>query len=244
MLFNILLLITVVTLIIGFFFFTKTGKRVRLRASGTSDQIFEEDASTPQGAAAYYNTAIAKKEEEYRNVSSTYAKTLGKISDYEDQLRKLKKDDMQLNININSCIDKNDDNGATVYLTKQQEVTEKIEVIKSTLEQMKKDAKFHEERKNKIFDELNKLKSEKSTNILKLEAAQDTESLKAPGVSSDEEDKMLEKVREAVKKKQEEATGSRIAYDNSAEVLQERLNKQMKDDEIKRKLEQLKAARK
>lgn len=244
MLLNILLLIIVVTLIIGFFFFTKTGKRVRLRASGTSDQIFEEDASTPQGAAAYYNTAIAKKEEEYRNVSSTYAKTLGKISDYEDQLRKLKKDDMQLNININSCIDKNDDNGATVYLTKQQEVTEKIEVIKSTLEQMKKDAKFHEERKNKIFDELNKLKSEKSTNILKLEAAQDTESLKAPGVSSDEEDKMLEKVREAVKKKQEEATGSRIAYDNSAEVLQERLNKQMKDDEIKRKLEQLKAARK
>lgn len=244
MLFNILLLIIVVTLIIGFFFFTKTGKRVRLRASGTSDQIFEEDASTPQGAAAYYNTAIAKKEEEYRNVSSTYAKTLGKISDYEDQLRKLKKDDMQLNININSCIDKNDDNGATVYLAKQQEVTEKIEVIKSTLEQMKKDAKFHEERKNKIFDELNKLKSEKSTNILKLEAAQDTESLKAPGVSSDEEDKMLEKVREAVKKKQEEATGSRIAYDNSAEVLQERLNKQMKNDEIKRKLEQLKAARK
>lgn len=244
MLLNILLLIIVVTLIIGFFFFTKTGKRVRLRASGTSDQIFEEDASTPQGAAAYYNTAIAKKEEEYRNVSSTYAKTLGKISDYEDQLRKLKKDDMQLNININSCIDKNDDNGAIVYLTKQQEVTEKIEVIKSTLEQMKKDAKFHEERKNKIFDELNKLKSEKSTNILKLEAAQDTESLKAPGVSSDEEDKMLEKVREAVKKKQEEATGSRIAYDNSAEVLQERLNKQMKDDEIKRKLEQLKAARK
>ena len=55
---------------------------------------------------------------------------------------------------------------------------------------------------------------------------------------------MLEKVREAVKKKQEEATGSRIAYDNSAEVLQERLNKQMKNDEIKRKLEQLKAARK
>lgn len=242
--FNILLLIIVVVVVVGFFFFTKTGKRIRLRASGTSDQMFDEDASTPQGAAAYYNTAIAKKEEEYRNVSSTYAKTLGKISDYEDQLRKLKKDDMQLNLNINSCIDKNDDNGAKTYLTKQQEVTEKIEIIKSTLDQMRKDVKFHEERKDKIFEELNKLKSEKSTNILKLEAAQDAELLKAPGVSSNEEDKMLEKVREAVKKKQEEATGNRIAYDNSAEVQQERLDKQMKDDEIQRKLEQLKAAKK
>lgn len=56
--FNILLLIIAVVFVSGFFFFTKTGKRVRIRASGTSDQMFEEDASTPQGAAAYYNTAM------------------------------------------------------------------------------------------------------------------------------------------------------------------------------------------
>lgn len=242
--FKILLLIIIVAVVVGFFFFTKTGKRIRLRASGTSDQIFEEDASTPSGAAAYYNTAIAKKEEEYRNVSNTYAKTLGTINDYEDQLLKLKKDDMQLNLNINSCIDKNDDNGAKVYLKKQQEITEKIGIIKDALTQMKKDVKLHEERKDKIFEELNELKSEKSTSLLKLEAAQDAESLKAPDVSSNEEDKMLEKVREAVKKKQKEATGNRIAYDNSASVQQDRLDKQMRNDEIERKLEQLKAAKK
>nr|DAR20386.1 MAG TPA: PspA/IM30 family [Caudoviricetes sp.] len=242
--FKILLLIIIIAVVVGFFFFTKTGKRIRLRASGTSDQIFEEDASTPSGAAAYYNTAIAKKEEEYRNVSNTYAKTLGTINDYEDQLLKLKKDDMQLNLNINSCIDKNDDNGAKVYLKKQQEITEKIGIIKDALTQMKKDVKLHEERKDKIFEELNELKSEKSTSLLKLEAAQDAESLKAPDVSSNEEDKMLEKVREAVKKKQKEATGNRIAYDNSASVQQDRLDKQMKNDEIERKLEQLKAAKK
>ena len=151
---------------------------------------------------------------------------------------------MQLNLNINSCIDKNDDNGAKVYLKKQQEITEKIGIIKDALTQMKKDVKLHEERKDKIFEELNELKSEKSTSLLKLEAAQDAESLKAPDVSSNEEDKMLEKVREAVKKKQKEATGNRIAYDNSASVQQDRLDKQMKNDEIERKLEQLKAAKK
>ena len=157
---------------------------------------------------------------------------------------KLKKDDMQLNLNINSCIDKNDDNAAKVYLKKQQEVTEKIGIIKDALTRMKKDVKLHEERKDKIFEELNELKSEKSTSLLKLEAAQDAESLKAPEVSSNEEDKMLEKVREAIKKKEKEATGNRIAYDNSASVQQDRLDKQMKDDEIERKLEQLKAVKK
>lgn len=73
MLFNILLLIIVVTLIIGFFFFTKTGKRVRLRASGTSDQIFEEDASTPQGAAAYYQAKIDVVS--YRSTILSYSPT-------------------------------------------------------------------------------------------------------------------------------------------------------------------------
>ena len=34
---------------------------------------------------------------------------LGKIENYEDQLRSLKKENMQLDLNINSCVDKNDD---------------------------------------------------------------------------------------------------------------------------------------
>lgn len=238
-----LIVILVFVCIIGFVFFTKTGKRIRLRASGTADEIVSKDASTPEGAKAYYNTAIAKKEEDYQKAHSIYAQMLGKIENYEAQLLTLKKENMQLDINVNSCVEKNDDEGAKVYLTRQQEVTEKITIIKEALKELRENAILQDETLKNMFDELNKLKSEKETAILTLETAQVTKSLQATSVSSNEEDKMLEKVRDGIKKTKEEADGNKIAYENSSSVQQKRLDKKMKDDEIQKKLDALKAAK-
>ena len=55
---------------------------------------------------------------------------------------------------------------------------------------------------------------------------------------------MLEKVREGIKKVKEEADGNKIAYENSTDVQQKRLDKKMKDDEIQRQLDKLKSERK
>lgn len=239
-----LIVILVFVCIIGFVFFTKTGKRIRLRASGTADEIVSKDASTPEGAKAYYNTAIAKKEEDYQKAHSIYAQMLGKIENYEAQLLTLKKENMQLDINVNSCVEKNDDEGAKVYLTRQQEVTEKIAIIKEALKELRENAILQDETLKNMFDELNKLKSEKETAILTLETAQVTKSLQATSISSNEEDKMLEKVRDGIKKTKEEADGNKIAYESSSSVQQKRLDKRMKDDEIQKKLDALKAAKK
>lgn len=238
-----LIVILVFVCFIGFVFFTKTGKRIRLRASGTADEIVSKDASTPEGAKAYYNTAIAKKEEDYQKAHSIYAQMLGKIENYEAQLLTLKKENMQLDINVNSCVEKNDDEGAKVYLTRQQEVTEKITIIKEALKELRENAILQDETLKNMFDELNKLKSEKETAILTLETAQVTKSLQATSVSSNEEDKMLEKVRDGIKKTKEEADGNKIAYESSSSVQQKRLDKKMKDDEIQKKLDALKAAK-
>lgn len=239
-----LIVILVFVCIIGFVFFTKTGKRIRLRASGTADEIVSKDASTPEGAKAYYNTAIAKKEEDYQKAHSIYAQMLGKIENYEAQLLTLKKENMQLDINVNSCVEKNDDEGAKVYLTRQQEVTEKITIIKEALKELRENAILQDETLKNMFDELNKLKSEKETAILTLETAQVTKSLQATSISLNEEDKMLEKVRDGIKKTKEEADGNKIAYESSSSVQQKRLDKRMKDDEIQKKLDALKAAKK
>ena len=242
---NYSIILIVVVCVIALLFFTKTGKRIRLRASGTADEVITKDASTPEGAKAYYNTAIAKKEEDYQKAHAVYAQMLGKIENYEDQLRSLKKENMQLDLNINSCIEKNDDEGAKVYLSRQQEVTDKINIIKEALKELKENAALQDETLKDMFDGLSELKSEKETAILALETAQVTKSLKAtPGVSSNEEDKMLEKVRDGIKKTKEEADGNRIAYENSTTVQQKRLDKKMKDDEIQKKLDQLKEERK
>lgn len=240
-----LIVFIIVICVIALLFFTKTGKRLRLRASGTADEVITKDASTPEGAKAYYNTAISKKEEEYQKAHAIYAQILGKIENYETQLRSLKKENMQLDLNITSCVEKNDDDGAKVYLTRQQEVTDKIDIIKEAVKELKENANLQDETLKDMFDELNKLKSEKETSILALETAQVTKSLKAtPGISTNEEDKLLNKVRDGVKKTKEEADGNKIAYENSATVQQKRLDKKMKDEEIQKKLEQLKAARK
>ena len=240
-----LIVLIIVICVIALLFFTKTGKRIRLRASGTADEVITKDASTPEGAKAYYNTAIAKKEEDYQKAHTVYAQMLGKIENYEDQLRSLKKENMQLDLNINSCIEKNDDEGAKVYLSRQQEVVDKIDIIKEALKELKENAALQDETLKDMFDGLNELKSEKETAILALETAQVTKSLKAtPGISSNEEDKMLEKVRDGIKKTKEEADGNKIAYENSATVQQKRLDKKMKDDKVQKKLDQLKAAKK
>lgn len=240
---NHLIILLLFICIIGFVFFTKTGKRIRLRASGTADEIVSKDASTPEGAKAYYNTAIAKKEEDYKKAHSIYAQMLGKIENYEAQLLTLKKENMQLDINVNSCVEKNDDEGAKVYLTRQQEVTEKITIIKEALKELRENATLQDETLKNMFDELNKLKSEKETAILTLETAQVAKSLQATSVSSNEEDKMLEKVRDGIKKTKEEADGNKIAYESSSSVQQKRLDKKMKDDEIQKKLDALKTAK-
>lgn len=223
-------------------FGTKSGKRVRLRASGTADEIIANDASTPEGAKAYYNVAIEKKNNDVIQARTVYSQMLGKISNFDDQLRSLKKDAMRVKLDIQSCIDKNDDDGARIYLKKQQDIEEKMEIIKNALEELKENASLQKETLETLETELEDLKAEKDNAVLTLETAQVTKSLQATvGSSNKEEDKMLEKVRDGIKKQKEEADGTKIAYENSTSVQQQRLDKKMKDDEIEKKLRDLKA---
>lgn len=236
-------LITVlICVVIGLLFATKSGKRVRLRMSGTADEMISKDASTPEGAKAYYNVAIEKKNNDVIQARTVYSQMLGKISNFDDQLRSLKKDAMRVKLDIQSCIDKNDDDGARIYLKKQQDIEEKMEIIKNALEELKENASLQKETLETLETELEDLKAEKDNAVLTLETAQVTKSLQATvGSSNKEEDKMLEKVRDGIKKQKEEADGTKIAYENSTSVQQQRLDKKMKDDEIEKKLRDLKA---
>lgn len=242
---GVLAFICLVVTILIVLFGTTFGKRLRLRVSGTADEVISKDASTPEGAKAYYNTAIAKKEEDFQKAHAIYAQMLGKIENYEDQLRIFQKENMKLNLKINSCIENDDDEGAKVYLTRQQEVTNKIDIIKEALKELRENAKLQDETLKDMFDKIGELKSEKETAVLTLETAQATKSLQATqGISSNEEDKMLEKVRDGIKRTKEEADGNKVAYENSTAVQMKRLDKKMKDDEIQKKLDELKANKK
>ena len=77
--FGAVLLVIVVLAILFFFLRTKTGKRLKLRASGTAAEAISKDASTPEGAKAYYNVAIEKKEEDLAKANVIYTQMLGTI---------------------------------------------------------------------------------------------------------------------------------------------------------------------
>ena len=229
------IIIIVILVLVGlcFFFNSKIGKRVRIRASGTANEAIQKDASTPEGAKAYYNAAIEKKEDELQQENVRYQQMLGKISNYEDDLFHLKK---------NACVDRGDDEAAKVYLKEQQELNDKIDFIKSTLKEWKENADVQKEKVEVLQQQLNDLKAEKESAVLTLETAQASKAFNVtPGVSSSEEEKMLEKVRDGVKKQKEAADGARIAYESSTTVQKQRLDKKMKDDEIDKKLQELKA---
>lgn len=238
------LIVIVAVIVAGILIFTKTGKRVRIRASGTADEVITNDAKTPEGAKAYYNAAIAKREADYHNAYSLHAQILGKIKSFEDQLHLLQKDNMKLAQDIESCLDRNDDTGAKVYLKKKQDNADKMTTIKDALKRLRENEILQKENVDTLYAELSDLKAEKDKAVLTLEASRVTSSLRATEVSDREEDHMLEKVREGVRKSKEEADGNRIAYGSSASVQQQRLDKQMREDDLDRQLQELKAARK
>lgn len=239
---GIVMIVILVLVGLYFFFNSKIGKRVRIRASGTANEAIQKDASTPEGAKAYYNAAIEKKEDELQQENVRYQQMLGKISNYEDDLFHLKKDAMKADVNVNACVDRGDDEAAKVYLKEQQELNDKIDFIKSTLKEWKENADVQKEKVEVLQQQLNDLKAEKESAVLTLETAQPSKAFNVtPGVSSSEEEKMLEKVRDGVKKQKEAADGARIVYESSTIVQKQRLDKKMKDDEIDKKLQELKA---
>ena len=150
-----------------------------------------------------------------------------------------------LQFSINACLDKGDDNDAKQFLTQQSVNSDKIETLKQGLVDLKNSEAQLKEMLDQYDEHIEELIAEKETSVMTLEVAQTVQSLKAvSGCSTSEKDKMLDKVRDGVKKAKQDADGVRIAYESSSSVQQQRLDKQMKDDEVQRKLDQLKAARK
>ena len=224
---------------------TKLGKRLLLRAKGTVDEALIQDASTPDGAKAYFNAAIEAKSEVWQNAVSTLGQMKGKAKTYEQQLHDYKKNRMQLDMSLRQCIDSGNDEDAKIYIGKITDLDEKVEILKTALSELNDNITIQEENVDAIKEEVEALKAEKEKTILTLETSQTVMALKVDsGVATTEEDKMLEKVRDGAQKAKEAAVGHKIAYENSSAVQDKRLNQRTRDAEIEAKLQALKNAKK
>lgn len=224
--------------------YTTIGKRIWLRIRGTADEAMIHDASTPQGAAAYYNSAIEEKDRIYSSAVNTLSQMMGKVQTYEQQLRDCKKQKMKYDMDIKTCIASGDDDTARILLKKQAELDDKIEILKASVTELNNNVQMQQENVDALKEEIEALKAEKDKSILELETSQAIQALKVDDIAATEEDKMLEKVRDGVQKAKEAATGHKIAYENSDAVQQKRIDQRMRDADVEAKLQELKKANK
>lgn len=242
-----LLIIGIIIIAGGVFVFkhTKIGKQLAMRISGTAQEKIIQDASTPEGAAAYYNSAIEAKTDNYAKAVQMLGQMTGKLKTYDEQLRDLKKKKMQYDIAMKEAVASNDDENARLYIRKYSETDEKIQILKSSVAELQANVDVQKENVDTLKEELESLKAEKDKSLLELETSQTIRSLKVDAyASNNEEDKMLEKVRDGVQKAKESAAGHKIAYENSESVQQKRLDQKMRDADIEAKLQELKKASK
>lgn len=245
-----LIMFFVILLILVFVFILLINKPFRkqlfIKFRGRTDEIMNQDASTPEGAKDYYNVAIREKEDFYNKASTTYAEISGKLELAEKELYQTNKDIMKVTQQLNQCIDNNNDNDAMTYAMKKTTLEKKVEILKETIAEIREAQKHQGEVREQAASELQKLKEEKERVVFQLEADSQIIELhrSLDNIASDNEsDRMLERVREGAKKARQRAEGSRIAYETSSQAADRRMEKAEQDREARRLVEELKRQR-
>ena len=153
---------------------------------------------------------------------------------------------MQVNQNINACLDENKENEAMQYAMKKATLENKIKVLKETISEMKEAEAHQKDIRDQAAEELQNLKEEKEQTLFQMEADNQIielhQSMDNLNTNS-ESDRMLERVREGARKTRERAEGSRIAYDSSAQANDRRLANSERERNARQILEDMKKQR-
>lgn len=221
-------------------------QQLLIKFRGRTDEIMNQDASTPEGAKDYYNVAIREKEEFYNKASILYSEICGKVDSSEKELYQTKKELMRIENEIGRCLDANNEEDAMQFAMKKETLDSKMEVLKNTIEELKEAREHQKEVRDQAAIELNELKQEKERVVYELEANSQIIDIHASmdenNITS-ESNRMLERVREGAKKTKERARGSRIAYESSAQAMDRRLEQTARENSARETLERIKRER-
>ena len=217
-----------------------------IKFRGRTEEVMNKDAMTPEGAADFYNVAIQEKERNYRKANQLFVEVTGKLDAAEKDLYDVKKQIARLDQNINSAIDAGKDDDAMVFQMKKENLLMKTDTLKNMIGELKESKQHQQEVKDQMAKELDDLKQEKEKTIFELQANDQIiklhESMNA-ATSSSETDRMLEKVRAGANKTREMATGSKIAYETSTDTVERRAEQSAREEEARKKIEELKQKR-
>lgn len=218
-------------------------KQLLIKYRGRTDEIMSKDAMTPEGAADIFNNAIREKEDKYIKANQLYTEVTGKLETARKNLRQMQKEQMQKTQQCQNAVDNNNDQDAMVIAMRLETLKSNIEVLKQTITELEASVDHQKEVRDQLALEVTSLKEEKDMKILALKEYNQTIALHETideVVSSNESDRMLEKVRDGVTKAQEKATGSRMAYESSVSTQERRVAQRAKEESARKIVESMK----
>lgn len=220
-------------------------KQLGLKFKGRTEEIMRGDASTPQGAKDYYNTAIIEKEEHYKKIAQTYTELVGKLDAAEKDLHSLKSQQAKAINCINACLDENNEDEAMEWAKKKTDYDEQIEAKKELVEGLKQAVAQQKEVKTTAYNDLEALKKEKERTVLQLEV--DTQMIaiqeSIDTIPNSETDRMLEHVREGAKKVREKAAGAKAIYEENPSTVERHMDQRERERDARQVLDEIKSKR-
>lgn len=239
----VIILIMLLLVVIGLLLNKPLRQQLLIKFRGRTDEIMNEDASTPEGAKERYNVAIREKEVFYNKASNLYSEICGKVDASEKELHNCQKDLMKINKEIKKCIKDNNEDDAMQYAIKKEVIDSKIDVLKNTIDELKEAREHQKEVRDQAAEDLNALKAEKERVIYELEANSQIIDIHASmdeNNVTNETNRQLERVRDGARKTKERARGSRIAYDSSAQAMDRRLEQSARESSARETIEKMK----
>jgi phage shock protein A len=192
-----------------------------------------------------YENSINSMIEKYSALKKATAAIIRRREDIEGRLKKQMTELEQVNGDLNTAVDTNQDELAVVLISKKNALEAEVAELQSDLNQAKNDAEDAKRSLMSIQGEINKLKSEKDRMLAKMESAKARIKVQEQleGLSVDAEVKALENVRGHINNLAAEAKLGKELAEGSLDGKLAELRRQTGDVTAKKQLEEMKAKR-
>jgi phage shock protein A len=192
-----------------------------------------------------YENSINSMIEKYTLLKKATAAIIRRREDVEGRLARQKKELAQVEADLNTAVDSNEDELAMILINKKNALEGEVGELASELELAKNDAEDAKSSLLNVQAEINKLKAEKDRMLAKMASAQARIKIQEQleGLSVDAEVKALDNVRNHIENLSAEAKLGKELAGESLEGRLQKLRRQTGDVTAKKTLEEMKAKR-
>jgi len=211
--------VIIALIVLALVLFPDARKKAMVLVGGIFNVFIEDQAKTPEGAAAVYNQVIGETQEKYNQAASTLNKLVGELNHAKSTEERLTAKIKQTEASCENLVKAGRMAEAQIYAEKRSELLAELENEKQKIMKLTpmvdEATRIHASYDKKLRD-LERQKKE-TINKIKMNSQMkdlygDLDELRKDTAT----DKMLSAVRDGANELEKEATGARIVHENRA----------------------------